>query len=164
MIELPDAEEKARLAKDPLYRMEREKERLGSLTEAKAQVAKLVEFSSARSADGADAKWNRELKRDMRVRRREEKALDKKRQEMGLSDNVKLLPETADDVAAATEAMARHRRPAAALASQRKTILSQDIFKVASRKRARTVCKQSGTAKRSSKHIASTRHDRHRSR
>lgn len=161
VIELPDEEEKARLARDPLFRMEREKERLGSLTQAKAQVAQLVELSKARGADGADAKWNRELKRDMRIRRREEKVLDKKRQEMGLSDNVKLLPETAEDVAAAKAAMARCRHPATAMTSQRKAILNQDIFKSVSKHRTKASGgKSTSRSQRSLHRIASTRHKR----
>lgn len=143
--------------------MEREKERLGSLTEAKAQVAQLVEHSKARGADGADVKWNRELKRHMRIRRREEKALDKKRQDMGLSDDIKLLPETVEDIAAAKAAMARHRQPTAALASRRKAILNQDIFKTASKKRLKTAGKLSSTVHRSLHNIASTRHKRNKS-
>lgn len=165
VIELPDDEEKARLAKDPILRMEREKERLGSLTESKAQVAQLVEFSKARGANGADGKWNRELKRDMRVRRREEKALDMKRQEMGSSSDVKLLPETETDIAAATAAMARRRHPAVALASRKQAILSQDIFasskKPSSKKRLSAGKMISKTGNREVRRISSTKHDRH---
>lgn len=162
VLDLPDDKEKARLATDPLYRMEREKERLGSLTEAKAQIAQLVELSKARGADGADTKWNRKLKQDMRVRRREEQALDRKRQEMGLSDNVKLLPETAEDVAGASHAIAQHSRPAVALVLQRKSILHQDIFSSARKPRLRKAGTKSAKVKKPSHLVANTCHTRHK--
>lgn len=78
MIELPDAKEKARLANDPVYKMQREQQRSFSVVEASAKVAALHESKKAKGDDGADHKWNRILKREMRGRRREEKALDER--------------------------------------------------------------------------------------
>lgn len=78
VIELPDAKEKARLAKDPVYRMQREQERSYSVKEASEQVAALLEMQKARGSDGADHRWNREMKREMRGHRREAKALDER--------------------------------------------------------------------------------------
>ena len=78
VIELPDAREKARLAKDPVYRMQREQERSYSVKEASEHVASLLETQKAKGADGADHYWNRQLKREMRSRRREAKALDER--------------------------------------------------------------------------------------
>jgi hypothetical protein len=82
VIELPDDKEKARLARDPVYRMQRERERDQlrgfSVKEAGEKVAALIEVQKARGADGADHKWNRELKREMRARRKEEKSLDER--------------------------------------------------------------------------------------
>jgi hypothetical protein len=56
--------------------MERQYERQGRIKEAKAQVAQLMEFSRERGADGADVRWNREAKREMRVCRTEDRALE----------------------------------------------------------------------------------------
>ena len=76
VIELPDAKEKARLANDPVYRMQRDIERSFSVKEASEQVAALHQIREIRGADGADHRWNRELKREMRATRREAKALE----------------------------------------------------------------------------------------
>jgi hypothetical protein len=82
VIELPDDKEKARIARDPVYRMQREQERDQargfSVKEASEKVAALLEVQKFKGADGADHKWNRELKREMRGRRRETKALDER--------------------------------------------------------------------------------------
>jgi hypothetical protein len=78
VIELASTEEAARLARDPMHRIEVHSSCQVRIADASEQVAELMTLTSARHANGNDIRLNRALKCEMRVRRRDEKASEKR--------------------------------------------------------------------------------------
>lgn len=76
MLELPDAEVKARLAADPIFRMEREQEQKVQAASGRTFIADLLEDRHQRGADSNGYRLNKELKRRLRSDKRADAALD----------------------------------------------------------------------------------------
>lgn len=76
VLELPDAEVKARLAADPIFRMEREQEQKVQAASGRTFIADLLEDRHHRSADSNGYCLNKELKRRLRSDKRADAALD----------------------------------------------------------------------------------------
>lgn len=127
VLELPDDAERARLASDPIYRMERQSQQKLRADVGRAQVADLLDMAHKRGADGNDLQLNKQLKRRLRDEKKADAALDCRRQALGLPDHIKLLPETHADAAKAAAACPG-RVVAKSQHERRKSILRQDIF------------------------------------
>ena len=76
MLELPDDDEKARLASDPIFRLERQQEQQVKTAKGRSELSDMLELQYRRSADGNAYKLNKELKRRLRGKKKEAAALD----------------------------------------------------------------------------------------
>jgi len=75
-LELPGDDEKARLAADPIFRLERRQEQATQAAAGKRELSDLLEMQHLRSADSNGYKLNKELKRRMRSGKKEAAALN----------------------------------------------------------------------------------------
>ncbi|CAL5224116.1 g6748 [Coccomyxa viridis] len=100
-MELPDKEEEGAQAQpDPFARLEKGVEDRRRGREGAERIAELREDSSAKYKD--DYTINKALRRQLRTTRKAEKGRDEKRKQLGLSESVKLLPESDRDAQAAS--------------------------------------------------------------
>lgn len=76
MLELPDADVKARMAADPIYKMERQLEMKQQAASGRDQISDLLEHQHHRAADSNGYKLNKELKRRLRNDKHRDAALD----------------------------------------------------------------------------------------
>lgn len=80
---------------DPLQLLEAAEEDVRREKERRASLVALMKDSHGKYKD--DAANNRELRRSMRILRREESSLDGRRRELGLPEGIRMAPETAMD-------------------------------------------------------------------
>lgn len=125
-----DTEQAARLAADPLARLEAGEARKASAAQAAAGLADLAEAQELRYAD--DYGTNKALRGALRGAKKADAALDTERAALGLADGVRLLPASDDDrEAAAVAFVANDDRFQRNHAAARRDILQQSIFSAA---------------------------------
>ncbi|KAF5831661.1 hypothetical protein DUNSADRAFT_12765 [Dunaliella salina] len=130
VIELEDDEEKKKRATDPLYRLERGEESKKRALSTAQEIALLQDDSDAKHADPYAA--NRILRAKLRAVKSGDRALEKRRKQLGLGPDVELLPDAEEDAQGAALAFFAHGRSDEAAKkqheAQRESILKQSIF------------------------------------
>ncbi|GIL88984.1 hypothetical protein Vretimale_16293 [Volvox reticuliferus] len=127
VIELPDDEERERRDKDLLYRLEYQQ---GAKAKALTEMERLAAIHDVADARAADPySLNRAMRAALRSEKRAVAALDARRAELGLPEELPLLAQSEGDVLAAQLAfLTSSARAAASAEATRKRILEQDIF------------------------------------
>eukprot|EP00878_Enallax_costatus_P017339 GHUV01018211.1.p1 GENE.GHUV01018211.1~~GHUV01018211.1.p1 ORF type:complete len:329 (+),score=119.30 GHUV01018211.1:768-1754(+) len=106
-IELPDANEQAAEAMDPLASLEKKTVQAQRAAEGRRQLSVLAEESQQRNQDSYAL--NKQLRAAMRQSKKETAKLNAKRQALGLPEHIQLLPEAAADQQAAQLALFQQR-------------------------------------------------------
>eukprot|EP01025_Chloroclados_australasicus_P052353 TRINITY_DN6100_c1_g1_i2.p2 TRINITY_DN6100_c1_g1~~TRINITY_DN6100_c1_g1_i2.p2 ORF type:complete len:281 (-),score=18.16 TRINITY_DN6100_c1_g1_i2:982-1824(-) len=126
VIDLGSNEHRQRMKEDPLYRLEVQQE---TKSKSKANQQRLEQLHSLQDLKHDDAFYsNSILRKSMRLKRREEKRLESKRDMMGLHETVKLLPTSKKDVLNAKTAAAKQRGQQQSQLEVRKRIMGESIF------------------------------------